>query len=52
MAGDLKLKVVEVDRRNVGVCFQPLIESVKSCDFVALDLELSGLGDTQGLKAR
>lgn len=47
----MKLKVVEVDRRNVGVCFQPLIESVKSCDFVALDLELSGLGDTQGLKA-
>ena len=52
MAGTLKLNVVQVDKRHQKTSLRLLLEAVRSSSFIALDLELSGLGDKRGLNTR
>ena len=52
MAVNLKLNVVQVDKRHQKTSLRLLLEAVRSSSFIALDLELSGLGDKRGLNTR
>jgi hypothetical protein len=43
------LPIIDISQENVNQEWNELIENIKKCSFIALDLEMSGLGDRKSL---
>jgi hypothetical protein len=43
------LPIIDISQENVNKEWNELIENIKKCSFIALDLEMSGLGDRKSL---
>lgn len=52
MADTLRVTVVDVSGDTAENNWPLLVEAVKIADFIALDLELSGLGNRKALRAK
>lgn len=52
MADALRGTVVDVSRDTAKDNWPILVKAVKAADFIALDLELSGLGNRKALRAK
>ena len=52
MAETVRVSVVDVSGDTAEDTWPLLVESVKAADFVAIDLELSGLGNRKSLRAK
>ena len=48
----LRVSVVDVNSDTAENAWPLLVEAVKASDFVAINLELSGLGNTKALRAK
>ena len=52
MAETLRVSVVDVSGDTAEDTWPLLVEAVKASDFVAIDLELSGLGNRKALRSK
>ena len=52
MAEPVRVSVVDVSGDTAEDTWPLLVEAVKAADFVAIDLELSGLGNRKALRAK
>ena len=52
MAETLRVAVVDVNGDTAEDTWPLLVEAVKAADFIAIDLELSGLGNRKALRAK
>ena len=43
------LPIIDISQENINQEWNELIEKIKKCSFIALDLEMSGLGDRKSL---
>jgi hypothetical protein len=43
------LPIIDISQENINQEWNELIENIKKCSFIALDLEMSGLGDRKSL---
>ena len=52
MAETLRVAVVDVNGDTAEDTWPLLVEAVKAADFIAIDLEMSGLGNRKALRAK
>ena len=43
------LPIIDISQENINQEWNEFIENIKKCSFIALDLEMSGLGDRKSL---
>jgi len=43
------LPIIDISQENIAQEWNELIDNIKKCSFIALDIEMSGLGDRKSL---